>query len=311
MAQTMTAEDRSRIINIATKFQFEARNKDDGTEYKKQIKLFHGPSGILVFIKKENDYRRSGFKVCVHPERFVDSICNSTNISLWESTQIDPRLTPNSAFKGFPVDLNISKEPLGTCYRVKGDFTALEILLRELIVAWCPVSTRSGSSVAVLPTAPKTVGDEQSEQALDEDIDFASKVKYPMEDIQQRAIRTRRGQPDFRRRLLDAYGCTCAVTGCKIRSVLEAAHIIPHADGTDYKVDNGLPLRADIHTLFDLLLLTVSPDYRIFTNRELAGSEYEKLNGQEIRLPRNEKNCPSPEKLAKHFESFKERNPND
>ena len=141
-------------------------------------------------------------------------------------------------------------------------------------------STQVSSNITALRTPYEPPKDEESERPLDEDIDSASKGNYQIDDIQKRAIKTRRGQPDFRRRLLDAYGCKCAVTGCKIRSVLEAAHIIPHADGTDYEVDNGLPLRADIHTLFDLLLLTVSPDYRILTNRELAGSNTKSSMGR-------------------------------
>jgi hypothetical protein len=148
---------------------------------------------------------------------------------------------------------------------------------------------------------------DQSEKPLDEDIDSATKVKYPLEDIQQRAIRTRRGQPDFRRRIFVAYGHKCAVTGCAVHSVLEAAHIIPHAEGTDWDVGNGLPLRADIHTLFDLRLLAVGQDYRIHVSSRLAGSDYETLHGQMIQLPEREIDYPSPEKLAKHFEGFKER----
>lgn len=153
-------------------------------------------------------------------------------------------------------------------------------------------STRSGLNIPVPPTTPETLGDEQSEQTLDEDIDFASKLEYPLEGIQQRAIKTRRGQPGFRKRLLAAYGNKCAVTGCEVLSVLEAAHIIPHGDETDWDTSNGLPLRADVHTLFDLRLLAVSPDYRMHISRELAGSDYEKLHGQTICLPRRESAYP-------------------
>lgn len=145
MTQRMTAEDKRQIINIANKFQLEAQIKDGtGVDvYDKQIKLLHVPSGNLVFLDKKQDYRRSGFKVCVHPEQFSDSICDGTNISRWKSTKIGPRLTPHSAFKGFPVDSAISKEPLGACYRVKGDFPTLEALFRKLVAAF--ESTGPGS----------------------------------------------------------------------------------------------------------------------------------------------------------------------
>lgn len=141
---------------------------------------------------------------------------------------------------------------------------------------------------------------------LDEDIDSASKTEYPLEDIQQRAIKTRRGQPDFRKRLLAAYNNKCVFTGCGVVSVLEAAHIIPHADGTDWETHNGLLLRADIHTLFDLKLLAVGDDYRIQLSRKLTGSDYDKLRGTLIRMPEAQSCIPSAENLAKHFEGFKE-----
>ncbi|MDP2109200.1 MAG: HNH endonuclease [Thiobacillus sp.] len=171
-------------------------------------------------------------------------------------------------------------------------------------------STSPSSNITAPPTTPKILRDEQPEQALDEDIDSASKLEYPIEGIQQRAIRTRRGQPDFRKRMLVAYGNKCSVTGCEVQSVLEAAHIIPHAEGTDWDIGNGLPLRADIHTLFDLRLLSVSPDYRIHISRELAGSDYGNLHGKTINLPGKERHYPTPEKLAKHFEGFEARNTN-
>ena len=171
-------------------------------------------------------------------------------------------------------------------------------------------STESVSKFSVLQAPIESSKNEKSEPPLDEDIDSTNKGKYPLEDTQQRAIRTRRGQPDFRRRIFAAYDNKCSVTGCAVHSVLEAAHIIPHAEGTDWDISNGLPLRADIHTLFDLRLLAVGPGYLIHISQKLAGSDYEKLHGKAINLPGNKLDNPSPEKLAKHFEGFEESNSN-
>lgn len=71
-----------------------------------------------------------------------------------------------------------------------------------------------------------------------------------------REIAIRRGQAGFRNQLLEAYGC-CAMSGCTVASALEAAHIMPYqGPGTNHP-SNGLLLRADLHTLFDLGLLSV------------------------------------------------------
>ncbi|MGJ0223511.1 HNH endonuclease, partial [Streptococcus pyogenes] len=61
-------------------------------------------------------------------------------------------------------------------------------------------------------------------------------------------IKVRRGQAEFRQTLLAAYNRRCAVTGCAITDLLEAAHIVPHSEETNYRVTNGLLLRSDIHT---------------------------------------------------------------
>ncbi len=65
-----------------------------------------------------------------------------------------------------------------------------------------------------------------------------------------REIVERRGQPDFRKKLIVAYGGRCAVTSCDAPAALEAAHIIPSAGPQSHHVTNGLLLRADIHTSF-------------------------------------------------------------
>ena len=50
------------------------------------------------------------------------------------------------------------------------------------------------------------------------------------------------------------------MTGCTVFAVLEAAHIKPYQGENDNHPQNGLLLRADIHTLFDLNLLGIQPE---------------------------------------------------
>ncbi len=129
-----------------------------------------------------------------------------------------------------------------------------------------------------------------------------------IDDTQLRAIKTRRGQPKFRAALLKAYGQRCAMTGCTAVDVLEAAHIRPHSEETDYRVCNGVLLRADIHTLFDYRKISVNPDarFRIVVARALEGTEYWKLRDKEIALPDKPSDTPSTA-LAWHYREFQER----
>lgn len=74
-----------------------------------------------------------------------------------------------------------------------------------------------------------------------------------------REIKARRGQRKFRDALLKRYDRRCVITGCELVDVLEAAHIWPYRGQQDNHPQNGLLLRADIHTLFDLNLIAIHP----------------------------------------------------
>ena len=87
-----------------------------------------------------------------------------------------------------------------------------------------------------------------------------------------KSIAQRQGQSRFRRQLLDAYDYRCAVTGCDIPQVLEAASIIPDSQNND--VTNGLLLRADIHTLFDLNLIAIDGDEKIRIHPGLSKTSF-------------------------------------
>lgn len=100
------------------------------------------------------------------------------------------------------------------------------------------------------------------------------------------SIVRRQGQGEFRRRLLEAYDGRCAITGCDVVDALEAAHIVPYRGPGSNHPSNGLLLRADLHTLFDLGLLSInSDDMVVVTVATLATSAYRELSGKQIRLP--------------------------
>jgi predicted restriction endonuclease len=140
----------------------------------------------------------------------------------------------------------------------------------------------------------------------DNEIDNTGDIGSP-DDVQQRAIKIRRGQAKFREGLLAAYGRTCAVTGCKIVDLLEAAHIHPHSDEPNYSITNGLLLRADIHTLFDLNLLAVDTRLRVTLSPTLLNSEYKNLNNRELKHPQYPSEMPNAESLDRRYRQFREK----
>jgi putative restriction endonuclease len=114
------------------------------------------------------------------------------------------------------------------------------------------------------------------------------------------AIKRRQGQPAFRRNLLRAYGGRCAITGCAIEPLLEAAHIVPYRGPKTNDVRNGLLLRADIHTLFDVGAVRIDPDGKVRLVPSLHGTEYGALHGQQLRMPELPTDHPSQRALAWH-----------
>ena len=111
----------------------------------------------------------------------------------------------------------------------------------------------------------------------------------------------RPGQDQFRVSLMGAYGKRCAVTGCSVPEVLEAAHIIPYTGHASNHVCNGLLLRRDIHQLFDALLITIEPEsHSIVIAPRLRGTLHEKLVGRKIRLPKLANHHPSEVSLRYH-----------
>jgi hypothetical protein len=111
-------------------------------------------------------------------------------------------------------------------------------------------------------------------------------------------LKRRQGQPKFRADLLKAYDGKCALSGCDFKPLLEAAHIYPYRGVETNHVTNGLLLRSDLHTLFDLGLIAVKPDGSLDICGALSGTDYAKLG--KIRLPRDPSKRPSPGALEWH-----------
>jgi putative restriction endonuclease len=95
------------------------------------------------------------------------------------------------------------------------------------------------------------------------------------------AIYARRGQQKFRDSLRELYGDKCMITGCEILDVIEAAHINPYRGEKDNDATNGLLLRSDIHTLFDLDLIGIEPkEMKVHLNEAIKKEGYEILQNK-------------------------------
>jgi predicted restriction endonuclease len=112
------------------------------------------------------------------------------------------------------------------------------------------------------------------------------------------SIVRRQGQGEFRAAVLRAYGFACAITGCDVLDVLEAAHIVPYRGAATNHVQNGILLRADLHVLFDVGLLDFDARWRVRLDESLRSTTYGSLEGKPLRMPKEIPSRPSPEALA-------------
>ena len=150
-----------------------------------------------------------------------------------------------------------------------------------------------------LTSAADTSGHPPAPDALD-DTDARKRIT--------RDAVARQGQAQFRNALISAYEGCCAITGCDSPDALEAAHIRPYLGEYTNVVTNGLLLRADIHTLFDLGLLAVNPATRtVVISDLLSGDHYKSLQGRPLTLPANPELHPNHALLTERWTWFEDK----
>ncbi len=119
----------------------------------------------------------------------------------------------------------------------------------------------------------------------------------------------RLGQQAFKGLVLTSYFRRCAITGTRIEPTLEAAHIRPVALEGHHRVDNGLLLRSDVHTLFDRGYLGLDDGYRLQVSRRLRadwgnGQEFYDRAGSVIAVPAAPRDRPAKEAVVWHMDSI-------
>ncbi len=125
-------------------------------------------------------------------------------------------------------------------------------------------------------------------------------------EYQAKQVVARRGQHQFRQKLMEAYQEQCAFTGYFGKEALEAAHIVPFCGADSNHISNGLLLRADVHTLFDLGLIVVDTsdlqNLKLVLAPSLLNSSYKILQSKAVRVPQNASSRPSLKALNWHRE---------
>lgn len=122
----------------------------------------------------------------------------------------------------------------------------------------------------------------------------------------ERKVRDRQ----FRKRVLDAYDRTCALTGMQLingggRAEAQAAHVMSVEAGGPDSVVNGIALSGTVHWMFDRGLISLSDAGEILLSQKINDIEsVHKLihSDRKARLPLNQVERPHPRYLAWHRE---------
>jgi putative restriction endonuclease len=91
------------------------------------------------------------------------------------------------------------------------------------------------------------------------------------------------------------------------REVTVAAHVRPVTQGGEHRLDNGLLLRSDVHTLFDRGYLGIDSGYRLRVSPRLReefanGDQYYARVGQVIAVPAHPRERPAREFVEWHMD---------
>ncbi len=114
------------------------------------------------------------------------------------------------------------------------------------------------------------------------------RLDSPLKSSQRRRVtstKLQREQAQFRKLLMKLDKC-CVLTGEESNTVLEAAHIIPVAEGGPDIPSNGIVLRCDLHKLYDSAAFKFDSYGNVHVNSEACSSYYAKLL-TDTKLPRS------------------------
>lgn len=263
------------------------------------IKIWDLATGkLLRTLSKDLDYVRS---FTISPDGQTLVTCGNPNLKIWNlntGEQIHTLDFEQPVTVAFSPDGKMLASGSATCHEAENTVVAI-------VSVWqVPEKLYPEKTKAITLTETQELGTIQ--ESLNSDLYFNPES---IEDARKRtktSIAIRRGQPKFRSELFLAYQGQCAMTGFNAEQALEAAHIYPYKGDDTNKVWNGLLLRADIHILFDLYLITIHPETKeVFIAPELKSTSYSELHRKKLNLPEDESLSPRKEVLEWHYKQCK------
>jgi hypothetical protein len=262
---------------------------------------------MKVWIFQNNPSKANGFDVkATDPTRmwvshFGNEMEEGNQVLLWRSGKDAGiykigKITklPRGKIKNADINIKVTERLKSPILR---KFLLKQPVLKNLSILRAP----QGSNFKVTPTewnllkrlVRRHLQSETDEFQQTEEVAGTFNPKN-MRDARRRILTSivrRRGQRKFREDLLRIYGGKCLITNCDAEEALEAAHICPYKNQNTNHPTNGLLLRSDLHTLFDLHLISINASRKtLLLAPILRETSYARLEGQRLHFPATEPN---------------------
>lgn len=148
-----------------------------------------------------------------------------------------------------------------------------------------------------LPTVPLPLYISQGDWTPPQDwVDLKANL-----EVQELQVVTRPGSSAFRAEVLSEYENACAITGNSSLEVIEVAHIVPYFGTRSDVPQNAIPLRIDLHRLFDQGMLQIEYDISrkayVVKIHDFVLENYEDIHNSTLRTPSDPLSAPSKKAL--------------
>jgi hypothetical protein len=115
---------------------------------------------------------------------------------------------------------------------------------------------------------------------------------------------SRPGAPEFRNEVLSKYESRCAISAINSIEAIEVAHIVPYYGIESDHIQNAIPLRSDLHKLFDRGLIEIEFNsltslYEIKVHESIL-NDYGQYHGKNLITPSDSSFSPSSIALKEH-----------
>jgi len=152
-------------------------------------------------------------------------------------------------------------------------------------------------------------GDEESLRARR---DLAVDDPELLRSYAEQVVMTRLHQPLFRQRVLVAYENQCALCRLRHARLLDAAHVVPDAQGGEPVVTNGIAMCKIHHAAYDADIFGITPKYKVTVRPDVMAEidgptlryTLQEINDSTIELPTRRAARPNPDLLELRWQQF-------